>query len=96
MKFIIPMSYSRYSKFSHIQPLRIIPNSITDIRHVLKQYETIDQLALKYYNDPNLEWVIMCANPDHLLSFAIPAGTELRIAFPLSRVFNAWGMEGEI
>lgn len=90
------MSYSRFNKFTHIQPLRIIPNSITDITHTLKQFETIDQLALKYYNDPNLEWVIMCANPDHALSFAIPAGTELRIAFPLSRIFNSWGQSSDI
>lgn len=87
---------NRYSKYSHIQPIRKISLAITDIDHTLKEFETIDQLAQKYYNDPTLEWVIMCANPDYFLSFAIPAGTVLRIPFPLERVFQAWGQTSDI
>lgn len=87
---------NRYSRYSHIQPIRKISLSITDIDHTLKEFETIDQLATKYYNDPNLEWVIMCANPDYFLSFAIPAGTVLRIPFPLERVFQQWGISDQV
>ena len=87
---------TRYSKYSHIQPIRKITPAITDIPHTLKQFETIDQLALKYYNDPTLEWVIMAGNPDYFMSFSIPVGTSLRIPFPLERVFTAWGLNGEV
>lgn len=87
---------NRYSKFPTVQPIRKVSKSITDIKHTLKQFETIDQLATKYYNDPTLEWVIMCANPNFSLSFAIPAGTELTIPFPLERVMKLFGMNSEI
>ena len=46
------------------QPVRRIIPSPTDILHVLKMGERIDNLASKYYNDPTLSWVIMYANPD--------------------------------
>jgi nucleoid-associated protein YgaU len=87
---------TRYSKYLHIQPIRKISIAITDITHTLQHFETLDQIALKYYNDPTLEWVIMCANPDQSLSFAITPGTQLRIPFPLERVFREWGDNGEI
>lgn len=87
---------TRYSKYLHIQPIRVITPAITDISHTFKEHETIDQLALKYYNDPNLEWVIMCANPDQSLSFAIKPGTVLSIPFPLDRVFRQWGENNEV
>ena len=87
---------TRYSKYVHVQPIRKITAAVTDITHTLKQHEAIDQLALKYYNDPTLEWVIMAANPDHSLSFAIPAGTVLNIPFPLERVFRLWGEANEV
>lgn len=88
--------YSRYSKYPHITPIRKIKPSVTDIPHTLKQFETIDQLALKYYNDATLEWVIMAGNPDYFLSFQIPIGTVLRVPFPLERVFADWGISNEI
>lgn len=87
---------SRYSKFPSIQPVRLIKPAVTDIQHTLKQFESIDTLALKYYNDPNLEWVIMSANPQYSLSFAIPAGTVLVVPFPLERVFRSWGENNEV
>jgi hypothetical protein len=87
---------NRYNKYPHIQPVRRISKATTDIQHVLTKYETIDQLALKYYNNPNLEWVIMCANPDWFFGYEIPAGTTLRIPFPLSRVFDEWGITQEV
>ncbi len=87
---------SRYSRYPHIQPTRKITPAVTDISHTLKQFETIDQLALKYYNDPELEWVIMAGNPDFLMSFLIPEGTNLTIPFPLERVFRLWGEKSEV
>jgi hypothetical protein len=87
---------TRYARWPFIQPIRKISPAITDIPHTLSEFETIDQLALRYYKDPTLEWVIMCANPEHGLSFAIKPGTQLRIPFPLERVFNEWGLNNEV
>lgn len=90
------MSYNRYKKYLHIQPVRKISESLTDIYHTLKSSETVDQLALKYYGDPNLEWIIMAGNPEWFMSFQIPAGTILRIPFSLERVFSQWGINNEV
>ena len=90
------MAISRYSRYLHIQPTRVILPALTDIPHTLTEFETIDQLAAKYYGDPGLEWIIMAGNPDFKLSFAIPAGYQLRIPFPLSRVFNAWSINSDL
>lgn len=89
------MSASRYNRYTHIQPIRKILPALTDIEHVITAYETLDQLALKYYNDPTLEFVILCANPEFFMSFSIPPGTKLTIPFPISRVYQAWGEQGE-
>ena len=90
------MAISRYSRYLHIQPSRAVKPAITDIIHTFTAFETVDVLAAKYYNDPSLEWVIMAANPSWSFSFEIPPGTPLRIPFPLSRVFNAWGLNSEV
>lgn len=90
------MGYNRYNKYTMIQPVRKITPSYTDIEHVLTAHETIDQLALKYYNDATLEYVIMCANPEYFMSFDIPVGTKLIIPFPLTRVFDLWGEQQDI
>jgi hypothetical protein len=84
---------SRYSKFPFIQPSRTIRPAITDIIHPLTQFENIDSLADRYYGDVNLNWIIMCANPDFFLEFAIPPGAMLRIPFPLERVYAEIGQE---
>jgi len=87
---------SRYTKYQHIQPIRKISPAITDIPHTFKEFETIDQLAGKYYDDMTLGWIIMLANPQYVMEFLVPAGAKLRIPFPLSRVWTALGMAGEL
>lgn len=87
---------SRYSKSIFIQPTRKIPPAGTDIPHIFKEFETIDNLAAKYYKDPTLGWVIMCANPDYLHEWAIPNGAQISIPFPLSRVWSFFGVAGAI
>jgi len=72
------------------QPVRRIIPSPTDILHVLKMGERIDNLASKYYNDPTLSWVIMYANPDWDNELEIPIGTKVRVPFPLQRVYSDW------
>ena len=87
---------TRYSRSLHIQPIRKIDPAITDIPHPFKEFETVDQLAEKYYGDITLGWIIMCANPQYFDEFSIPPGVDLRIPFPLNRVWNQLGTDGEI
>ena len=87
---------SRYSKFSFIQPKRSIAPAGTDILYTFKKNDNVDNLAQKYYEDPTLGWIIMCANPDHLMEFQIPIGAIIRIPMPLERVYKGWGDRVEI
>ena len=91
------MSANRYFNSSSVpQPVRKILNAPTDINHVLKIGERIDNLAYKYYKDPTLSWIIMCANPEFHNEFDISFGTNLRIPFPLERVFTSWLIGNDI
>jgi hypothetical protein len=87
---------SRYSKWPFIQPIRKINPALTDIPHILKLGENIDELANKYYQDATLGWVIMCGNPEYDMEFKVPIGAKLRIPFPLSRVWEQFGISQEI
>jgi len=46
----------------------------------------LDKLALKYYNNPFYDFLILYANPQYIDQFDIPDGTLIRIPFPLNRV----------
>jgi hypothetical protein len=88
---------NRYENNADVpQPGRNILPSVSDYFHVLKANERLDHLAYKYYNDSMLSWIIMCANPEFDNEFEIPAGTELRIPFPLQRVLDAWNIDNEL
>jgi hypothetical protein len=78
------------------QPIRKVLPAYTDVIHNLKLGERIDNLAFKYYKDPTLAWVIMCANPEFENEFDIPVGSPIRIPWPLQRVFTAWQIDDEI
>lgn len=86
----------RYNKNSGIQPTRVISNSANDIPHTLTQGETISKLAYKYYDDPNLSWIIMCANPQYFNEWEINIGDNIRIPYPLDRVKNEWNLKEEL
>lgn len=88
---------SRYLTGSQIpRPImKIIPSS-TDIIHKLKMGEHLSNLAQKFYNDPNLSWVIMSANRDYENEFEIPFGTDIRIPLPLTRIYSAWQITGDL
>jgi len=87
---------SRYNKYTFIQPTRTISPAMSDIIVTFGQFDNVDNLAQRYYGDSTLGWIIMCANPDHFLEFEIPADAQLRIPFPLDRVWAQLGEEGEI
>jgi nucleoid-associated protein YgaU len=47
--------------------------------HTYKQGERVDNLAFDYYQDPNLWWVILDANPEIEDPTNIATGTVIRI-----------------
>ena len=47
--------------------------------HTYKQGERIDNIAVEYYQNPNLWWVILNANPEIADPTNIPIGTTIRI-----------------
>lgn len=90
------MSASRYSKKTFIQPIRKIAPSQLDIMYTMKAFDTIDNLAAEHYKDPNLSWIIMCANPDYFMEFDIKPGDIIRIPMPLENIWKQLGEKGEI
>lgn len=67
--------YFRYNKYPTIYP------STTDILIRTTGGDRLDNLAMHFYNDPHLWWIIVQANPDVLRrdSLRIKPGLELRI-----------------
>lgn len=65
-----------------------IPLSVNDIYVITTEGDRLDLLALQFYNDTNLYWIISAANPDKLgfSSLFINAGTELRIPTELGSI----------
>jgi hypothetical protein len=68
-----------------------IPLSADDIYVYTQQGDRFDVLALQFYQDSSLWWIIAIGNPQVTLgSLLIPSGLQLRIpAFP-SNVVNAY------
>ena len=58
-----------------------IPEDISDIYIITRIGERLDLLANKYYQNPDLWWIIMKANPNKLRrdSFFMPVGIQIRI-----------------
>lgn len=55
------------------------PEDVPYFIHTYAFGERLDQLAYKYYQRPDLWWLITEYNPEVKNFFDIPAGTELRI-----------------
>jgi hypothetical protein len=60
------------------------PVKETDQYIITKQLDRLDILAFDFYQDTTKWWVLAVANNLPPGSFRIPAGTRLRIPFPLS------------
>jgi hypothetical protein len=66
-----------------------IPLSENDIYVTTTQGDRFDVLALKYYQDESLWWVISIANESLLQNtLIIPEGIQLRIPSNLSKIIN--------
>jgi hypothetical protein len=66
-----------------------IPLTVNDIYVITTIGDRFDLLALQYYNDPSLWWVISSANenlPQN--SLYIPVGTQLRIPTDVSEILT--------
>jgi hypothetical protein len=61
-----------------------IPVTGTDQYIITKQLDRLDILASDYYQDSTKWWIIARANNLPPGVFRVPAGTRLRIPFPIS------------
>lgn len=66
-------------------PRQVVPfpaprvGSFSATRHIIREGERLDHLASRYYDDPEMWWVIADANPEIFYPENIPAGTVVRI-----------------
>lgn len=60
------------------------PANETDQFIITKQLDRLDLLAFDFYNDTTKWWIIASANNLPPGSFRLPAGTRLRIPFPIT------------
>lgn len=86
---------SRYSLIPDLQPPRVIKKAPTDIPHILKQGETLSQLAYRFYKDATLSWVIMYRNPDFFNEFEIPIGATIFIPTGINSVLKNLSLSNE-
>lgn len=50
----------------------------------------LDRIAGETYGDDTYNWLILYANPEFFMEFDIPAGTVIRVPFPLQEVLTEY------
>lgn len=81
--------YDRYEEFRSngnmkILPFLKIPPKGSDIRVTYDQDSRLDIISQDIYNNPNLGWLILQANPQYgSIEFDIPIGSVLTVPYPL-------------
>ena len=65
-----------------------IKASDDDIYIISDSSDRLDVLALKYYNDQSLWWIISVANNLNDASYSIEPGKQLRIPSNLNKIIN--------
>lgn len=74
-----------------------IPLSENDIYVYTTQGDRYDVLALNYYGDSSLWWVIASANPNvDLMTLVIPEGVQIRIPGNFSRVISEFNLINQL
>ena len=74
-----------------------IPLSANDIYVYTSQGDRYDLLALNYYGDSSLWWVIAIANPSVSLStLVIPEGVQIRIPSNAVNIINEFKLINQI
>ena len=64
----------------------VIISQDSDIQVVSNSEDYLDSLALKYYGDPTLYWVIALANNLGKGRLSVPSGLTLRIPIDISQI----------
>ena len=77
---------TKYNEYYSTTLLKKVPERNDDMYFIAQEGDRCDNLAQRFYNDPNLWWFI--ARTNNLKTMNIPAGTSLRI--PISTI-NAKG-----
>lgn len=73
-----------------------IPRSINDTYVITTEGDRYDILALQYYSDASLWWVISNANPEYINgSLFPPLGIQLRIPGNIGAVLNNYKRTNE-
>lgn len=68
-----------------------IPLSISDTYVITQVEDRYDKLALQYYSDASLWWVISNANPEYINgSLYPPVGIQLRIPGEIAQILNSY------
>ena len=86
--------YDRYEEFRFdgkmkILPFLRIPPKSTDIKVEYKGNSRLDIISDDHYNNPNMGWLILQANPQYgSLESDLPIGEVVRVPFPLRPVLQ--------
>jgi len=73
-----------------------IPRSENDTYVITQDEDRYDRLALQYYSDSSLWWVISNANPEYINgSLYPPVGIQLRIPGNISQILASYKRENE-
>lgn len=72
-----------------------IPLNIEDVYLVSKEGDRMDNLANRFYNNPDLWWVISKANPNKIKrdSFFIEPGLQIRIPMGIDAILDDFETE---
>ena len=74
-----------------------VPLSPEDIYVYTTQGDRYDILALNYYGDSSLWWVIAIANPNvDLMTLVIPEGSQIRIPSNFSGVISEFNLINQL
>ena len=74
-----------------------VPLSPEDIYVYTTQGDRYDILALNYYGDSSLWWVIAVANPNvDLMTLVIPEGSQIRIPSNFSGVISEFNLINQL
>lgn len=74
-----------------------IPLSENDIYVYTTQGDRYDILALNYYGDSSLWWIIAAGNPNiDLMTLVIPEGVQIRIPGNFSRVVSEFNLINQL
>ena len=76
--------YFKYLKYPEI------PLDISDVYIMTKIGDRLDALSYQYYNNSDLWWILIKANPNKLKrdSFFMPIGIQLRIPINIEPIVN--------